>query len=214
MKFVKTLPGNIVVTQRSFIATIVEEEPTYLIVEPNDGEIEKTQSNTKKILIAGGENRDYIYGIGRKVIITYDIFIQDDTNTIIDAEIEVDGYDEFEFTVIESEKIEKKKILNNKDLDKLNSDYDLYYYGLEDVNVKVNNKEMSLENALKEGYLTLSGILVKANRDLKDEVVSYDDGGSREYQYEDFSIIRYHKLDGNRDVYICRAGTTINDLNK
>ena len=28
-------------------------------------------------------------------------------------------------------------------------------------NIKVNNKEMSLENALKEGYLTLSGILVK-----------------------------------------------------
>ncbi|MBQ8379891.1 MAG: hypothetical protein IJX34_03650, partial [Clostridia bacterium] len=114
----------------------------------------------------------------------------------------------------ESEKIEKKKILNNKDLDRLNSDYDLYYFGLEEVNVKVNNKVMTLENDLKDGYLTLSGILSKANKDKGDNVVSYDDGGSREYQYETFVIIKYHKLDGNRDMYICKAGTSINDLNK
>ena len=31
------------VTERSFIATIIEEEPSYLIVEPSDGEIEKQQ---------------------------------------------------------------------------------------------------------------------------------------------------------------------------
>ena len=47
-----------------------------------------------------------------------------------------------------------------------------------------------------------------------DNVISYDDGGSREYQYETFVIIKYHKLDGNRDMYICKAGTSLNDLNK
>ena len=110
--------------------------------------------------------------------------------------------------------LEKKKILNNKDLDKLNSDYDIYYYGLEEVNVKVNDKVMTLENALKDGYLTLSGILSKANKDKGDNAVSYDDGGSKEYQYESFVIIKYHKLDGNRDMYICKAGTSLNDLSK
>ena len=93
---------------------------------------------------------------------------------------------------------------------------------------------MSLEKALKDGYLTLSGILVKANKDVKEVEdayaeretelrggpmlfpikTSYDDGGSVEYRYINYTIIKYHKLDGNRDMYICKAGTTINDLNK
>ena len=207
-------PIYYMIEENSFIATIIEEEPTYLIVELNDGELEKLQSKTRKILIAGGEYRDYIYGVGRKVIITYDSKIQSDTNTIIGADIDTDGYDKFEFEVVESEKLEKKKILNNKDLDKLNSNYDIYYYGLEEVNVKVNDKVMTLEKALEDGYLTLSGILSKANKDKGDNVVSYDDGGSREYQYESFVIIKYHKLDGNRDMYICKGGTSLNDLNK
>ena len=42
------------------------------------------------------------------------------TNTISGADIDTDGYDDFELEVIESEKLEKRKILNNKDLDKLN----------------------------------------------------------------------------------------------
>ena len=75
------------------------------------------------------------------------------------------GYDDFEITVVKSETSEKRKILNNKELAKLNGDYDLYYYGLDEVNVKVNNKEMTFENALREGYVTLSGLLAKANRD-------------------------------------------------
>lgn len=212
LELVSICPVYYMIKERSFIATIIEEEPTYLIVEPNDGELEKLQANTRKILIANGVNRDYFYGVGRKVIITYDNIIQSDTNTIIGATIDVDGYDKFELEVLESEELEKRKILSNKDLGSLNSDYDLYYYGLEEVNVKVNDKVMTLENALKDGYLTLSGILSKANKDRGDNVVSYDDGGSREYQYETFVIIKCHKLDGNRDMYICKAGTTLNDL--
>ena len=226
---------KMLIEKNSFIATIIEEEPTYLIVEPNDGEIEKLQSKTRKILIAGGEYRDYIYGVGRKVIITYDNKIQNDTNTIIDADIDTDGYDDFEIEVIESKKIEKRKILNNADLHKLNTNYDLYYYGLEEVNVKVDNKVMTLENALKDGYLTMSGILSKANRDIRNKKneeqyyekdyiykdghlypyeVRYEDGGSVEFHYANVVIIKFNKLDNNNSMYICKAGTTLNDLNK
>ena len=212
LKFIKTHPGNIAVTERSFIATIIEEEPTYLIVEPNDGEIEKQQSKTRKILIADGASgeyiRDYLYGVGRKIIITYK---KSDTNVISGADIDVDGYDHFEITVVESETSEKRKILNNREVDKLNSDYDLYYYGLDEVNVKVNNKEMSFEKALREGYITLSGLLVKANRDGV-EKDSYDDGGSIRFHYEDYTIIKCNTIDGDHDLYICPKGTSINEV--
>ena len=226
-------PIYYMIEENSFIATIIEEEPTYLIVEPNDGELEKLQSKTRKILIAGGEYRDYIYGVGRKVIITYDNKIQSDTNTIIGADIDTDGYEKFEFEVVESEKLEKRKILNNTDLHKLNTSYDLYYYGLEEVSVKVDNKVMTLENALKDGYLTMSGILSKANRDIRNKKISdeyyeidyiykdghlypyevrYEDGGSVEFHYANVVIIKFNTLDGNNSMYICKAGTTLNDL--
>ena len=41
----------------------------------------------------------------------------------------------------------------------------------------------------------------------------YKDGGSAEYNYGDYKVIKCHTLDGNRDVYICDSNTTLNDLN-
>ena len=92
---------------------------------------------------------------------------------------------------------------------------------------------MTLENALKDGYLTLSGILAKANKDVKavEEMynqyeehqsvplilpreIRYRDGGSVEYEYETFTIIKFNTVDGNRDMYICKAETKLNDLKK
>lgn len=54
-------------------------------------------------------------------------------------------------------------------------------------------------------------IIAKANKDLPD-AISYDDGGSIEYHYENYTIIKFHTLDGNRDVYIGTKNMTINDL--
>lgn len=53
---------------------------------------------------------------------------------------------------------------------------------------------MSLEKALKSGKITLDGLIIKANKDFSN-ATSYDDGGSVEYHYEDYSIIKVHKLD-------------------
>lgn len=54
-------------------------------------------------------------------------------------------------------------------------------------------------------------IIAKANKDLP-FAISYDDGGSIEYHYENYTIIKFHTLDGNRDVYIGNKNMTINDL--
>ena len=49
LELVSICPVYYMIQERSFIATIIEEEPTYLIVEPSEGELEKLQSNTRKI---------------------------------------------------------------------------------------------------------------------------------------------------------------------
>ena len=112
--------------------------------------------------------------------------------------------------------ITKKKILNNKNLSSDKQDYNLYFYGLDEVNVTLNNKTMSLEDSLKSGKMTIDGIIQKANKDEKDGKVIkaeiYKDGGSTEYHYENYSIIKVHKLDGNRDVYIGIPNMKLDDL--
>ena len=213
-------------SEKSFVGTIIEENPAYIIVEPASGETERNSSD--KIQIALNEKRDYLYGKNRKVVIYYDGTIKETYPAQINAsKISVTGYDEFEITVKESTNKDKKKILNNKDLYDINPEYNLYYFGLEEVYVNVNNKNMTLENALKSGYLTLDGIIQKANKDMgeampansdQNMVKKYpradycNDGGTIEYHYEDYTIIKLHRLDGNRDMYIGTPDLRVDDL--
>ena len=136
----------------SFIGKILEEITTYMIVEPNEDEIERKTSD-KIVVNYGTDYIDYLYGVGRKVLINYD----------------------------------------------------LYYYGLEEVNVSVDNKKISLESVLKSGKVILDGIIAKANKELESNVISgdiYKDGGTMIYNYENYTIIKFHSLDGNQNLYI------------
>lgn len=195
----------------SFVGTVLEETIEYMIVEPNEDEEERKSSD--KIQISYGTNhKDYLYGIGRKVVIYYTGYIMESYPAQINTnKISTEGYKDFEITVKKSNDITKKKILNNKDLSSDKQDYNLYFYGLDEVNVKVDSKEMSLEEALKSGKMTIEGIIQKANKDFP-KAMTYNDGGSIEYHYKDYSIIKVHKLDGNRDVYIGIPEMNLNDL--
>ena len=215
----------------SFIGTILEETTEYIIVEPNEDTAERKSSDKIRINL-NTLYKDYLYGVGRKVIINYTGLIKETYPAQITTnDIDVDGYDDFEISVKVADKKESKKILNNSELSKYTGDYALHYVGLEEVSVKVDNKDMTLEKALRDGYLTLEGIIAKCNREV-DEVeknwppegvyksitvpnpykLNYKDGGSVEFHYEDYTIIKCNTLDDHRDMYICDSKTTLNDL--
>lgn len=195
----------------SFVGTVLEETTTYMIVEPNEDEKERKSSDKIQINYAT-DHKDYLYGIGRKVIIEYNGAIKESYPAQINTDyILTDGYENFTLTVKKSENTNKRKILNNTELYKNNPDFNLYYYGLDEVNVTIKGQTMSLEKALKSGKMTLDGLIIKANKDFPN-ATSYDDGGSVEYHYKDYSIIKVHKLDGNRDVYIGVPSMKLNDL--
>ena len=189
----------------SFVGTVLKETTTYMIVEPNADEDERKSADKIRINY-GTDHIDFLYGIGRKVIINYTGYIKETYPAQIDTnDILTEGYEEFKLTVKEANNKNKTKILNNQELYKNNSDFDLYYYGLDKVNILVDNKTMSLEDALKSGKMKIDGILVKANQDESDGKIKskmYKDGGTTEWYYEDYTIIKCHSLDGNRDVYI------------
>jgi len=126
---------NNVQQYNSFVGTVLEETTTYMIVEPNEDEKERKTADKIQINY-GTDHRDYLYGIGRKVIINYTGYIKETYPAQIDTDnILIDGYKEFELSVKESNNKKKIKILNNQELYKNNSDFDLYYYGLDEVNV-------------------------------------------------------------------------------
>ena len=200
-------------SKESFVATVLEETTTYMIVEPNEDEQER-KSSDKIVINYGTEHIDYLFGIGRKVIINYTGYIKETYPAQIDTDdILINGYEEFELTVKNASNQNKTKIASNQELDPYSSDCDLYYYGLEEVNITIDNKTIPLEEALKTGKMTLDGLIIKANKDIPNPEI-YKDGGSMEYHYDNYTIIKMHKLDGNRDVYIGTKDMTMRSIQK
>ena len=200
-------------SKESFVATVLEETTTYMIVEPNEDEQER-KSSDKIVINYGTEHIDYLFGIGRKVIINYTGYIKETYPAQIDTDdILINGYEEFELTVKNASNQNKTKIASNQELDPYSTDCDLYYYGLEEVNITIDNKTIPLEEALKTGKMTLDGLIIKANKDIPNPEI-YKDGGSMEYHYDNYTIIKMHKLEGNRDVYIGTKDMTMRSIQK
>lgn len=199
----------------SFVGTVLEETTTYMIVEPNQDEAERKSADKIRINY-GTDHRDYLYGIGRKVIINYTGYIKETYPAQIDSDnILTDGYEDFELIVEEADNTHIRKILNNTELYKNNLDYDLFYVGLNEVNVNVDNKTITLEEALRHGKMTIDGIIKKANQDESDGLIKsnmYKDGGTMEYYYDNYTIIKRHTTEGDRDVYILKSGLTELDI--
>lgn len=193
--------------EQQFIGTVLEETTKYMVVEPNKDEDERKSAD--KIMVSfGTDHKDYLFGIGRKVLITYNGEIRETYPAQISSdEISTEGYPGFYLYSDEKQQTPKRtKVLNNQDIYENNSNYDLYYYGFENIYVNINNEEdLKLEDALKQGKITTDAIIAKANKDLENKIIEGDmfkDGGSMIYKYPKLTIIKSHTTEGNRDVYI------------
>ena len=60
----------------SFVGTVIEETTRYMIVEPNEDEVER-KSSDRIVINYGTDHIDYLYGVGRKVIINYTGYIME-----------------------------------------------------------------------------------------------------------------------------------------
>ena len=199
--------------EQSFVGEVIEETTSYMIVEPAEDEYEKTVADRIKIEY-GTDHIDYLYGTGRMVVIYYKDEINTDDgkmSSIKTDDISVEGFRDWEMKVVPSNEHTTKKIYNKAQPHDSDTEshwyrqYNLYYHGLEDVIITVDGEQHSLAHALKRGKITMSAILAKANRDVADGVIQdlrYKDGGSAVFKYPDYTIVKYHTLDGNDDMYI------------
>ena len=177
--------------------TKIENQQNYIIVEPNEGE--EIRKSADKISIGLGEYNDVLYQVGTNVKVTYTGYVMESYQAKVDAiKIELKSAENFEIRFYYKQPQTDTKI--NKILDKSETDkydYNIYCYD-GSVNILINGEETSLRNALLENKITMDEIISKANKDLKDKNITgdtYKDGGSSVYNYENYTIIKYHTLD-------------------
>ena len=136
----------------------------------------------------------------------------------IEADRDTIGNLDFELSVTPSGKKERTEILRvNEKYENGSSSYSLYYYGLSDVSITIDGQTLPLAQALQEGKLTPQDIRRKGWQDLENKEIrggAYRDGGSVDYLYGDFTIIKFNTLDGLRDFYIGIPETELNALEK
>lgn len=198
------LPNVEVANSVYFYGKVIESKQNYIIVEPNEGE--EIRKSADKISIGLGEYNDALYQVGTNVKITYTGYVMESYPAQVDAiKIELKSAENFEIRFYDKQPQTDTKI--NKILDKSETDkYDYNIYSYDgSVNILINGEEISLRNALLENKITMNEIIAKANQDLRDKKITgdtYKDGGSQVYHYGNYTIIKYHTIEGNRDVYI------------
>lgn len=194
----------------SFYATVIESKANYIIVTPYENE--KELKSADKIMISLGDYNDALYQVGTNVKITYNGVILESYPAQVNAtKIEIKSADNFELIFHDKQPQTNEKIhaiIDKKETDKY--DYNIYAYD-GNVNITVDGKYYSLRDALLNNKITMNEIISKANKDIKDAIV-YKDGGSIEYHYPNYTIIKMHTEDGNRDVYIGVPKLNINDI--
>lgn len=206
--------NDITQEQAYFFGKVIESTAQYILVEPNEGE--EIRKSADKISIGLGENNDMIYPVGTNLKITYTGEIMESYPTQIKAtNIEAKSADEFELKVnelVETTDNKLYKILGKEENETY--DYDIYCYNV-NVEIEIDGNLLSLRDALLNNKITMNEILEKANKDLSEgkiTVANYKDGGSRLYKYDDYTILKCHTIDGNRDVYFGTPEMTINDV--
>ena len=128
-------------------------------------------------------------------------------------EIPEDTESNFKLEFINDSSKGRQLILSKSENSKYN--YDIYSYN-GDVNIIINNEKFALRDALLNNRISVEEILDKANKDAKESKIfkgAYSDGGSVDYFYTNYTILKYHTLGGNRDMYIGELAMDINVLN-
>lgn len=134
---------------------------------------------------------------------------------ICEYSLESSNYEKkFELTYMARKDMGVKKIAEKNQFDNL--DFGVYTIA-GDVSITIEGDMVySLENALTQGVLTVQDILEQAKQDEKYgfcEEAYYSDGGSTEYRYAEYTILKYNTLDGNKDLVIGMQGMIINQVN-
>ena len=167
------------------------------IVKKVFNNIEKEEQEENTIIVLKGENIDELY------LLRYN-----------NKAIPVEYNSEYTLNITRKEDDSniKRELITDKNFEQKHG-YNVYYYGIEEVKVLQNGKEIDLKEATSKDNAIIEKIVLKAEKDTGLGIVKnygmYKDGGTEEYEYDNYNIIKSNRLAGensrNRDVYITRS---------
>ena len=167
------------------------------IVKKVFNNIEKEEQEENTIIVLKGENIDELY------LLRYNKK---------DISVEYNSEYTLNITRKEDDSNIKRELITDKNFEQKHG-YNVYYYGIEEVKVLQNGKEIDLKEAISKDNAIIEKIVLKAEKDTGLGIVKnygmYKDGGTEEYEYDNYNIIKSNRLAGensrNRDVYITRS---------
>ena len=118
----------------------------------------------------------------------------------------------YDLTYLQRKDMGVKQIARINQFD--NTDFDVYTLGGDVIITIEQDMVYSLEDALNQKVITVNSILEQAKLDAKYgicEAAFYKDGGSIEYRYKDYTILKFNTLDGNKDLIIAMSDSIINN---
>lgn len=159
--------------------------------------IEKEEQEENTIIVLKGENIDELY------LLRY---------SKKDIPVEYNSEYTLNITRKEDDPNIKRELITDKNFEQKHG-YNVYYYGIEEVKVLQSGKEVDLKEAILKDNAIMEKIVLKAEKDTGLGIVKnygmYKDGGTEEYEYDNYNIIKSNRLAGensrNRDVYITRS---------
>ena len=173
------------------------------IVKKVFNNIEKEEQEENTIIVLKGENIDELY------LLRY---------SKKDIPVEYNSEYTLNITRKEDDSKIKRELITDKKF-KQKHGYNVYYYGVKEVKVLQNGREIDLKEAISKDNEIIEKIVLKAEKDTGLGIVTnygmYNDGGTAEYTYNNYNIIKCDKLSENgniRDVYITRSDIKYTDI--
>ena len=211
---------------------IVTKELTYVPIKENYDEnyknrklIVKTDYSNDSYSSQGIVNEEYLmqpYKMERKFVkeenLIQIIIKRSDMSSDVQDEVEL-----FEYELQNTDYIENNHIYyaQRKDMgvDKINSEeeFNIYVVGGNVTIAKNNEEAKDFSEAIEAKYISIDEILEEAEVDSEYGVCRrgfYSDGGTIEYSYQDYTLIKANTLAGNKDFTTAPPNMTWSEISK
>ena len=216
-----TIEGNIITKELTYVPIQGNYEENY----KNRKLLVKTDYSNDKFSSQGIVNEEYLmqpYKLERKFVkdgkIIQIILKKSNRSSNVEDEVRL-----FEYELQDTDYAENNYIYyaQRKDMgvDKINSeeDFDIYVIGGNVTIAKNNEEAKDFSEAIEAKYISIDEILKQAEVDSKYGVCRrgfYSDGGTIEYRYQDYTLIKANTLAGNKDFIIAPPNMIWSEISK
>lgn len=204
-----TIEGNIITKELTYVPIQGNYEENY----KNRKLLVKTDYSNDRFSSQGIVNEEYLmqpYKMERKFVKEGNVIKIILKKSVRSSEVE-DEVELFEYELKSTDYIENNHIyyIQRKDtgVDKINSEeeFDIYVVGGNVTIAKNNEEPKDFSEAIEAKYISIDEILEQAEIDSKYGICRrgfYSDGGTVEYRYQDYTLIKANTLAGNKDFII------------